>query len=159
MIRTVLAAVDDSARAVGVFVTACETARAFGARVVLFRGVVLPPDYPPVGEADAEALPRKLCEDARKALLNLAAGAPDVITEVRVALCVDTGRAVLDAADVIDADIIAIGCHGWRGWDRLLGTNTSYVVNHARRTVMVVRDKRDAVQSAGADPGSRRPAA
>jgi nucleotide-binding universal stress UspA family protein len=39
----------------------------------------------------------------------------------------------------VGADLIILGSHGFSGVDRLLGTTASRVVNHADRSVMVVR--------------------
>jgi nucleotide-binding universal stress UspA family protein len=40
-----------------------------------------------------------------------------------------------------DVDLIMVGSHGYSGVDRLLGTTAAKVVNHADRSVLVVRMK------------------
>jgi nucleotide-binding universal stress UspA family protein len=49
-------------------------------------------------------------------------------------------QAICDTAKEIDVDLIVIGSHGYDVVDRVLGTTAAKVVNHADRTVMVVRD-------------------
>ncbi len=54
---------------------------------------------------------------------------------------VATGRPwveILRKAVEIDADLVVIGSHGYRGWDRLLGTTAGRVVDLADRNVLVV---------------------
>ena len=44
-------------------------------------------------------------------------------------------------AQTENAEVIVIGSHGYGGIDRLLGTTASKVVNHADRSVLVVRER------------------
>jgi nucleotide-binding universal stress UspA family protein len=46
----------------------------------------------------------------------------------------------LRPARAIGADLIVIGSHGYGGLDRVLGTTAARVVNHADRSVLVVRN-------------------
>ena len=48
-------------------------------------------------------------------------------------------QAICDAGRAVNAALIIIGSHGYGGLDRLLGTTASRVVNHADRSVLVVR--------------------
>jgi nucleotide-binding universal stress UspA family protein len=48
-------------------------------------------------------------------------------------------QAICEAAKAVDAAMIILGSHGYTGMDRLLGTTASRVVNHADRSVLVVR--------------------
>jgi nucleotide-binding universal stress UspA family protein len=52
----------------------------------------------------------------------------------------DPGAMVIEAADTEDADIIVVGSHGRGPIGRLLlGSVSSYVVDHGRRRVVVIR--------------------
>jgi nucleotide-binding universal stress UspA family protein len=52
----------------------------------------------------------------------------------------DPGALVIEAADTEDADVIVVGSHGRGPIGRLLlGSVSSYVVDHARRRVVVIR--------------------
>ena len=84
-------------------------------------------------------------EDARRKLDELAANAPE---HVSVTLTVEesgeTDRVILDEAERIGADLIALGTHGRRGLDRLLmGSVATKVLHHARRNVLLVRADSD----------------
>lgn len=48
--------------------------------------------------------------------------------------------AILDEAESWDADLIVVGSHGYRAWERfLLGSVSQSVVSHAKCSVQVVR--------------------
>lgn len=49
--------------------------------------------------------------------------------------------AICTEARTLDVDLILLGSHGYSGLDRILGTTAAKVVNHADRSVMVVRPK------------------
>ena len=50
---------------------------------------------------------------------------------------------ILDEAENWDADLIVVGSHGYRAWERfLLGSVSQSVVSHAKCSVEVVRCKR-----------------
>lgn len=50
-------------------------------------------------------------------------------------------RAILDAAQAADADLIVMGSHGRRGLEKLiLGSVTAQVLSHTHLSVLVVRD-------------------
>jgi nucleotide-binding universal stress UspA family protein len=142
MIRTILVAVDGSARASGVFDAAVEIARAVRGHIVLFRAVSIPPDFGPAGLAgDPDALPEFLEREARTQLQALAEGAPDVPCEVRVDAAAQPWRAILAAAERVGADLIVLGSHGQSGWDHILGTIAGKVANLADRNVMVIHER------------------
>jgi nucleotide-binding universal stress UspA family protein len=55
---------------------------------------------------------------------------------------VDIGTAwqgICEAGKDVKAAMIILGSHGYSGIDRLLGTTAARVVNHADRSVLVVR--------------------
>lgn len=50
-------------------------------------------------------------------------------------------RAILDAAEALDADLVVMGSHGRHGLEKLiLGSVTAQVLSHAHLSVLVVRD-------------------
>jgi universal stress protein F len=53
------------------------------------------------------------------------------------------------AAAENDVDMIVIGSHGYHGLDRVLGTTAAKVVNHADRSVLVVRDSQRLTRALG----------
>jgi len=138
--KTILVGLDGSPRAAGVLAAALRLAHATSARVHLFRAVGLPPDVPAVAwsvrPAELEVL---LLREARQALEALALDLPrERLAGHSVALGAPW-QAIGEAARQVDADLIVIGSHGYGGADRLLGTTAAKVVNHADRSVLVVR--------------------
>ena len=52
-------------------------------------------------------------------------------------------EAILDEAEKWDADLIVVGSHGYRGWQRfLLGSVSQAVASHAKCSVTIVRERR-----------------
>jgi nucleotide-binding universal stress UspA family protein len=52
--------------------------------------------------------------------------------------------AIVERAEETNADLIIVGSHGYRAWERLLiGSVSDSVVHHAPCTVMIVRSKKD----------------
>jgi nucleotide-binding universal stress UspA family protein len=139
-VKRVLVGLDGSPGQTQVLEQALLLARPAGARLVLFRAVTLPRQLPQRALcASPDEVERILVDDARNQLEALIGHVPpDVPTAVRV----DEGtpwRAILDAARAEDADLIVIGSHGYHGIDRILGTTAARVVDHADRSVLVVR--------------------
>ncbi len=142
MIRKILAAVDGSDRAAGVLAGALEVAERFDAKVHLFRCVVVPQEFPAAARMPVDQLAPWLEKEATSALTALAAGKPRVTVEPLDMTAPQPWRAVLAAAARLDVDLIVVGSHGYGGWDRLLGTNASRVVDHADRSVLVVHERK-----------------
>jgi nucleotide-binding universal stress UspA family protein len=141
MTNRLLVALDGSPRAPGVLKIAVDQARATGAEIVLFRSVGIPTDLPPSAMAMSPANVLSVLEQqARTELTDLARSLvpKDVPWEVRVETST-AWQAICRAAQVIDASLIVIGSHGYGALDRVLGTTAARVVNHADRSVLVVR--------------------
>jgi len=51
-------------------------------------------------------------------------------------------QAILEAAETLGADLVVMGSHGRRGFEKLvLGSVTAQVLSHAHLSVLVVRDQ------------------
>jgi nucleotide-binding universal stress UspA family protein len=138
--KKILVALDGSPRQEGVIRAARELARRTDAKLVLFRAVTLPGELPPeaylVSEPDITSV---LERRARTDLEAVAKGLPpELLDGFRVAIG-SPWDAICRAAKEADADLIVVGSHGYDTLDRILGTTAAKVVNHADRTVLVVR--------------------
>ena len=138
--RLLLVAVDDSPRAQAVVDTAVTIARGCGARIVLLRAAGVASELP----HDALAMsPSDVAEGvdhaARAELEALETTVPEAL---RGGVRVEFGApwSVIERVAAHEcADLIVIGSHGYGAVDRLLGTTAAKVVNHADRSVRVVR--------------------
>lgn len=138
--KKILVGLDGSPRQKAVLDAAAELARRTRAKLVLFRAVSLPTELPP----DAYLMPpdevTKLLErNAGGAVEEAARGLPaEIVDSIRVSVGVPW-QAVCRAAIELDCDVIVIGSHGYDALDRILGTTAAKIVNHADRSVLVVR--------------------
>ncbi len=138
--KTILVGVDSSPRAPEVLAVAARLARATGARLHLFRGVGIPLDVPAIAWSVAPADLEGVLE--RAALEDVQARARELPAELLAGASVGLGvpwQAICEAARREDVDLIVIGSHGYGGIDRVIGTTAAKVVNHADRSVLVVR--------------------
>ena len=141
---TALVAVDDSARGPDVVRAAATFVRALRGTIVLYRGVSMPPDFTPAGVENEIDLPGYLLQKARTEMTALSALASDVACVVRAEPVTEPWIGILAAAEAVDAALIVLGSHGYRGWDRVLGTTAGKVANRSHRNVLVVHDRGDA---------------
>ena len=137
----ILTCLDSSPRADHVLAAAVDLARRTGAKLTLFRSVGLPPElgHDDVIGVSPNQLIDRLLASARESLEKSSAELPPELVdgiEVRVGT---PWYAICDEAKTIGADLIVIGSHGYGGVDRILGTTAAKVVNHADRSVLVVR--------------------
>lgn len=138
--KRVLVALDGSPRAEDVLASAISIARTIGAKLVLFRAFGIPPDITlawPVSDKPLETVMEKnaqqyLDEHARKIPAELLEG-------TRVVMSSPPWQAICQAARDENVDLVVIGSHGFGGIDHLLGTTAAKVVDHADRSVLVVR--------------------
>ncbi len=137
---TYLVALDSSVRSSQVLADAIVLARGTGAKLVLFRAIGLPSDLPVEAYAmSPDGVVEVLQQRAASELADLAKQIPEGIQfEIRQEIG-SSWQAICDAGRAVDASLIVIGSHGYAGLDRLLGTTASRVVNHADRSVLVVR--------------------
>lgn len=138
--KRILVALDQSPRALDVLARASAIARATGAELYLFHAVGLPSGVP----ADAfRSSPNELVESWRQEAVRdlerqAAAADPLVVSHVLVHVG-QPWASICAAARENDVDLIVVGSHGHQILDRVLGTTASKVVNHADRSVLVVR--------------------
>jgi nucleotide-binding universal stress UspA family protein len=140
--KRILVCLDGSKRAPQVLEAGADLARRTGAKIRLFRAVGLPPELPPtLYSMSPNDLPTILLENAKKDLGDLSREVPSELLDGVLARIGSPWDAICSAAREYDADLIVIGSHGYGGLDRLLGTTAAKVVNHAERSVLVVRSK------------------
>jgi nucleotide-binding universal stress UspA family protein len=136
----ILVGLDGSRQEKEILGAAIALGRRTGAKLVLFRSVGVPYAIPLEALAmTPQDLSLLLSRQAKADLERLEA---DVPAELRAGVRVATGTpwdAICRAAQEEQADIIVIGSHGYGAIDRLLGTTAAKVVNHADRSVLVVR--------------------
>ena len=142
MYSTILTPTDGSVRSRGVVAAALEVAQRFDARLHLFRSVAIPPEFPAAAHVLPDHLPEFLESEARRSLEELAAGNARIRIEPPDMMTAQPWRAILEAAARLGAELIVIGSHGYGGWDRILGTTASKVVDHSDRNVLVVHERR-----------------
>lgn len=138
--KKILVGLDGSSREVSVLRAAIALSRKIGAKMVLFRAVGLPAELPPEAYAIPPQEVPKLLESRGLADLKKLAG--DVPPETLDKVLVHVGSpwdAIIHAAIAEDVDLVMIGSHGYGTMDRVLGTTAAKVVNHADRSVLVVR--------------------
>lgn len=140
MIGRVLVALDRSERAPQVLETAKAIAEKFSAAVYLLRVIDVPPEIPPAAATSGDQLEPSLVREALDELGALA-GAADIHATLHVVADPWPPRAIVGAAEKLDVDLIVVGSHGYKGWDRLLGTNAAAIANRARRHVLVVHSR------------------
>ena len=137
--KKILVALDGSSRSDGVLSHAVSIARATGAKLVLFRSFGIPPDMSLAWPASDEPLEVALRRLAQEYLEERAATvAPELLAGTQVVIGAPW-EAVCSTARNENVDLIVIGSHGYSGVDHLLGTTAAKIVNHADRSVLVVR--------------------
>jgi universal stress protein F len=138
--KTLLVALDPSPRAPAVLATAAELARASGAKLVLLRVFQFPHEMPAGAWTVApERVIADLTERSTAELERLAAGLEPGLVERKIAESGSPADVVCRVARQLDVDMIVIGAHGYHLIERMIGTTAARVVNHADRTVFVVR--------------------
>jgi nucleotide-binding universal stress UspA family protein len=154
MIRKILVALDGSPRASGVVAAAVEVGECFGATLIAVRAIQIPPEFPPAAHVlEADPLASHLESVAQEDMRVLIEGAGGVWAAPLVRRG-QPWRAILDAAEQNDVDLMVLGSHGYDGIDRLLGTTAAKVANLAPRNVLIVHD-RMAPEQGHSDQGNK----
>ena len=140
--NSILVALDSSRRASDVLATAVALARGTGGKLRLLRAVGLPPELP----SNVWAMPQPQIVEtflvtAKRELEELAATVPPELFGGATAQVGVPWDAICRYAREHDVDLIVIGAHGYGLLDRIIGTTAAKVVNHADRSVLVVRPK------------------
>lgn len=138
--KRILVALDGSPRAPTVLEAAAQLAELTGARLVLYRAITVPPDFPREVLIETETrLEDALTGNARSELAQLAQRLrPELVEQIVTAFAIPWDG-ICRSAHELNVDLIVIGSHGYGGLDRILGTVASKVVNHADRSVLVIR--------------------
>ncbi len=140
--KRILVCLDPSPRAAHVLERSLAVATASGAKVILFRVVGLPHDAHVPPEALAMS-PAELVElwrrNAERDLEGVRGSLPPAAVESIVVKVGSPWQTICSAAKELEVDLIAIGSHGYSPIDHVLGTTAAKVVNHADRSVLVVR--------------------
>ena len=140
--KRILVALDSSPRAKDILAAGIDLAQRTHAKIHLLRAVGLPPELP----SHVSAIPP--AQVAETFLATARAEMNDISASIPPGMLEGTDTVVGVAWDVIcrvakeqDVDMIVIGSHGYGILDRLLGTTAAKVVNHADRSVLVVRNR------------------
>lgn len=138
--KKILVGIDGSPRQRSVLEAAADMARHFEARLIVLRAAKLSTELPPEAYLMPEDEVSTILERRAKVAVDDAVRAvpPQLLERVRVEVA-EPWRALCQAAVEDDVDLIVIGAHGYGTLDRLLGTTAARVVNHADRSVLVVR--------------------
>jgi len=125
-----------------VLATALGLARSTGGKLRLLRVVGLPPELP----SNVWAMPQpeileQTLATAKKELEALASNVPAEHLDGATAQVGVAWDAICRYAHEHDVDLVVIGAHGYGLLDRLVGTTAAKVVNHADRSVLVVRER------------------
>jgi nucleotide-binding universal stress UspA family protein len=111
-------------------------ARLLTAGDTLYLVHVAPPTGGKAAKARGESPPTPVAEQLRS--MASAIGAPAGVRVERVELHGDPARAILEQAKRVDADLIALGSHGYGLWKRLvLGSVASKMIRVAECSVLV----------------------
>ena len=138
--KRILVALDGSSRAPVVLASAARLARSCEAKLVLLRVVGLPVELThQILDITSAELEDMLQRNARTELERLAGSVDPSLIERSVVVIGTPWDSIVREAREVDADVVAIGSHGYSGIDRVLGTTAAKVVNHSDRNVLVVR--------------------
>lgn len=144
MFKHILVPVDGSPSSLTAVAKGVEVAKAFDAAMTV---VAMVDPYPFIGVGPEFAYGQDQYLVSAKAQANDAIAAARAVIEsagvkvdARVLESHVTWRGIVEAADAIKADLIVMGSHGRRGFEKLvLGSVTERVLRHTTLPVMVVR--------------------
>ena len=144
MFKKLLVPLDGSSTGQAALITAVDISRCYGASLVVvsvydpFPFIVAGPDY---GYAQTQYVDA-VREESNKIVKigQERATAAGLVAEGLVVDAAKTWRAILDAAQSTQADLIVMGSHGRSGLDKLImGSVTQRVLQHTTLPVLVVR--------------------
>ncbi len=138
--KHLLVCLDHSARETFVFVQAKELAEKLSARLILLRVVVPKSGLTLPGVPDSPETKERL-DEALRELNELGAQVAKDHLERCTAEAGEPWRVITRAATTYGVDYVLIGTHGFDRTDVLFGSTVRHVVEHADRSVIVVRPK------------------
>jgi universal stress protein F len=138
----ILLCLDDSPAA-GTVIWRAESLRAaLHASLIPFRAIALPYEQQTVADL-LRREPQEVIEcwrrEALEAVEELVAHLPLSVREPAQVAIGRPWEAICQAGRELAVDLIVVGAHRYRGLDRVLGTTSAKVVDHADRCVYVVR--------------------
>src|SRR4051812_36244368 len=114
--KIILVALDTSPRATGVLAEGIDLAQKLGGKLVLVRGVGVPHEIPPEALSESpRRLPEILERIARKDLEERAGTIPAGLLYKTLVHVGVPWEVICRIAEVVDADLIVIGSHGYSG--------------------------------------------
>ncbi len=137
-----LVALDNSKASTHVLATAVRLATQQGAELFLLRAYSIPVDVPmDIYYRPQDDLSVVLHKENTKELEKLAAEVPSGIKHKSLVEMGIPWQVICETATKEQVDMIIMGAHGYRFYERMLGTTASRVINHADVSVLVVRTK------------------
>lgn len=135
-----LVALDQSKTAELVVDQAVSIAGTGVAELLLLQAVTLPVDVPTdIYYRPKDELPALLQDEAQKNLEVLSQRVPKTISRRTIVELGVPWQTICEVAKREKVDMIVMGAHGYRFYERMLGTTSGRVVTHADRPVLVVR--------------------
>lgn len=142
MSNSILVALDGSSQAEAVLDAAVSLAKAEARSLLLMRAVGIPPELPlEAFSGSADGLLESMRAEADGYLLRMAKRVPAGVSVEREVVIGPAWEQICSVARARDVALVVIGAHGYRGLDRVFGTTAAKVVNHADRSVYVVRPR------------------
>jgi nucleotide-binding universal stress UspA family protein len=139
-LQRILVGVDSSTAGPSVLAAAAGLAARVGARLVVFRAVGIPPDFPREQLEHMDGRVTDFIRDsARRDLERMTAGLPPGLVESVVVTDTSPWDGICGAAMERDVDLVVVGAHGHGRIGRLLGGTAHKVVNHCDRNVLIVK--------------------
>jgi universal stress protein F len=137
----ILVALDHSPRALKVLARAESIARVMNAELFLLRTVGLPVEVPmdAFRTSPNDMVERWRAQEVRELERLALTLDPKQVTHILVRVG-SPWAAICASAKEHDVDLIVIGSHGYDVVDHVVGTTAAKVVNHADRSVLVVRE-------------------
>ena len=138
--KLLLTCLDASPRAAHILAAAVDLARRTGARLALFRSVGIDPELRrDILGMSSDEIAERMLSRAKADITAMGATVPSELLHGVYAQIGTPCDAICRKAKELDCDLIVIGSHGYDVLDRVLGTTAAKVVNHADRSVLVIR--------------------
>jgi universal stress protein F len=151
MIQRILVGLDSTPRARFVLDAAADIAERFGACLFLLRVIEVPPVFPAAAAGcPRDELPAHLTRLALEDLAAIARRRPSTMIDAWLVRVGVPWRAILACSAEVDADLVVIGSHGYKGLDYVFGTTEEKVVDHCAPSVYLVHGDAVSAEARGA---------